>query len=65
MSAQLNDHIKPIGTAILIALAYWLFARVGDLLDAPPVYASAMWPPAGVALGAVLLRGRQALPTRT
>lgn len=59
---MMQISLKSLGTAIAVAAAYWLFARLGDLLDAPPVYASAMWPPAGIALGAVLLWGRQVLP---
>ena len=59
---DIKQRLKSLGIVIAIAAAYWLFARLGDLLDAPPVYASAIWPPAGIALGATLLLGRRALP---
>lgn len=46
--------------SLIIALAYVLSGRLGLLLAIPPGYATAIFPPAGVALGALLLRGRQA-----
>jgi len=58
----MKNYLKSPGLVVAIAAAYWLSASLGDLLDAPPVYASAMWPPAGIALGTVLLWGRRALP---
>ncbi|WP_054774027.1 CHASE domain-containing protein [Methylogaea oryzae] len=45
-----------------IAAAYWLFARFGLLLAVPPGYASAVWPPSGIALGAMLVWGNRLLP---
>ena len=40
---------------IAVALAYLLAARFGSLFAVPPGFASAIWPPAGIALGALLL----------
>ncbi|MBQ1784001.1 MAG: CHASE domain-containing protein [Gammaproteobacteria bacterium] len=40
---------------IVVALAYLLAARFGSLFAVPPGFASAIWPPAGIALAALLL----------
>jgi len=40
-----------------IALAYFVFGKLGLLLAIPPGYATAIWPPSGIALGALLLFG--------
>ena len=42
---------------LLLALAYYLSGRLGLLLAVPPGYATAMWPPSGVALAGILLLG--------
>ncbi|MCC6812230.1 MAG: MASE1 domain-containing protein [Deltaproteobacteria bacterium] len=44
-----------------IAVAYWATGRLGLLLAIPPGYATAAWPPAGIALGAALMLGPRAL----
>ena len=49
-------------TLVLVASAYFLAACVGLLLAIPPGYASAVWPPAGIALAARLALGGAALP---
>jgi signal transduction histidine kinase len=51
-----------ISAVLAMALAYWLFARLGLLLAVPPGYATAVWPPSGIALGAVLVWGGWLLP---
>lgn len=43
-----------------VALAYWVSGRIGLLLAIPPGYATAVWPPSGIALAAVLLLGPRA-----
>ena len=47
---------------LLVAAAYVLAGRMGQLLAFPPNYATAVWPPSGIALAAVLLLGRRAWP---
>ena len=47
--------------SLIIAAAYVLSGRLGLLLAIPPGYATAIFPPAGVALGALLLSGHRAL----
>jgi len=49
-------------TVLLVAAAYLLAAWIGLLLAIPPGYASPVWPPAGIALAALLALGRAALP---
>lgn len=39
---------------LLIALGYWLAARLSNQLSAPPIYASSLWLPAGLGLIAAL-----------
>ncbi len=45
-----------------VALAYFLAGRLGLELAIPPGYATAVWPPSGIALAAVLLAGRGVWP---
>ncbi len=45
-----------------IATAYYLAGQLGLLLAIPPAFSSAVWPAAGVALGAVLVWGWGVLP---
>lgn len=42
---------------IAIALAYYVTGRLGLLLAVPPGYATAVWPPSGVALAVILCLG--------
>jgi len=46
--------------ALLTAVAYYLTGRLGLALAVPPGYATAIWPPAGLALAAAILGGRRA-----
>ena len=45
-----------------VAAGYYLCGRLGLLLAIPPGYATAVWPPSGIALAAVLLWGPRVLP---
>jgi signal transduction histidine kinase len=47
---------------VVVAAAYYLTGRLGLMLAIPPGYATAVWPPSGLALAAVLLAGWQAAP---
>ena len=42
---------------LLLAFSYYLFAKLGLIFAIPPGYASAIWPPSGLALAAVMLWG--------
>lgn len=46
----------------LLVLLYVLFGRLGLLLAVPPGYATAIFPPAGLAVGAAFVFGASALP---
>ena len=45
-----------------IAAAYWATGRLALLLAIPPGYATAIWPPAGIAFAAILLYGARVWP---
>src|SRR2546430_15178116 len=45
-----------------LALAYFVTAKLALLLAIPPGYASAVWPAAGIALGALLVFGNRVWP---
>jgi PAS domain S-box-containing protein len=45
-----------------IGAAYYVTGRLGLLLALPPGYATPVWPPAGIALGALLLGGSRGWP---
>ncbi len=49
-------------TACVLAVAYFLAAKASLLLAIPPGYASAVWPPSGIALAALLLYGGRVWP---
>ena len=55
---MLKDLIAVIG----IIVAYWGLGQLGLLLAIPPGYATAIFPPAGLALTLVTLYGRRTLP---
>lgn len=52
---------RPIMAYLLLVFAYVVSGKLGLLLALPPGYASAIFPPAGIAVAAVLIKGRGAL----
>ncbi len=42
---------------LLLAVAYFVTGKLGLLLAVPPGYATAVWPPSGIALGGLLILG--------
>jgi PAS domain S-box-containing protein len=50
------------GQILLLAAAYFAAAKVSLLVAIPPGYASAIWPPSGIALAALLLGGNRLWP---
>lgn len=50
------------GEVLAVALAYYVTGRLGLLLAIPPGYATPIWPPAGIALAAVLIFGARIAP---
>ena len=45
-----------------LALAYFITGKLGVFLAIPPGYATAIWPPSGIALAGILLYGYRAWP---
>jgi len=48
--------------AVLLASVYYSAAKVSLLLAIPPGYATAVWPPSGIALAALLILGKRHWP---
>src|ERR671924_1154593 len=55
-------HFHTLVLVLGIAAAYCVTGRLGLLLALPPGYATAVWPPSGIALGAILLGGYRGWP---
>jgi CHASE1-domain containing sensor protein len=55
--APLRGKFSWIVISLCVALAYVVTAKLGLLLAVPPGYATAVWPPSGIALGALLVYG--------
>src|SRR5947207_1356600 len=51
-----------LSRVFILAVAYWISGRLGLLLAVPPGYATAVWPPSGVALIGILLLGGRHWP---
>lgn len=47
---------------LVLAVVYAILGRLGQLAAIPPGYVTAIWPPSGIALAAVLLRGSRVWP---
>src|ERR1700749_4736208 len=61
-SACLSPSRQHLLGCVALALAYVITGRLGLLLAVPPGYASAIFPPAGIAMAAALIGGRRTLP---
>jgi signal transduction histidine kinase/integral membrane sensor domain MASE1 len=55
-------RLHPVLLAGAIAIAYFATGKLALLLAIPPGYATAVWPPAGIALAAVMLYGSRVWP---
>ena len=62
MTPARNKKPNLILHIVVIALAYFITGKLGTYLAIPPGYASAVWPPSGIALAAVLLYGYRVWP---
>jgi len=45
-----------------VAAAYFVTGKLGTFLAIPPGYATAIWPPSGIALAGILIYGYRAWP---
>ena len=59
---SLQSFASLVGKILLLALAYFVTGQLAMLLAIPPGFVSAIFPPVGVALAAVLLWGYALLP---
>ena len=56
-----QSFARVVAASLLLAAGYALLGRLALLLAIPPGYATAIWPPAGLSLAAVMLGGRRVL----
>src|SRR3546814_7999503 len=49
-------------TLLLLTLVYWISAQPGVMFVTHGIYASLIWPPAGISLAALLVFGYRAWP---
>jgi CHASE1-domain containing sensor protein len=54
--------LQRLGPALLVGAGYFVTGKLALLLAIPPGYASAAWPPSGIALAGVLLGGWRVVP---
>ena len=54
--------VRYAGKVVFLAAAYFAAAKLALLAAIPPGYATAVWPPSGIALAAVLLLGNRVWP---
>lgn len=65
VSAAANQSIRSsawIFQILLLAAAYFATGKLGIFLAVPPGYATAIWPPSGIALAGILLYGYRVWP---
>jgi diguanylate cyclase (GGDEF)-like protein/PAS domain S-box-containing protein len=62
LMALQNPSIKSWLPVIVTAVLFYFAGKLTLSLSLPPSYAAAIWPPAGIGLGAVLLWGYRVLP---
>src|SRR5260221_7857064 len=58
----LDSPVPYVARVVLLAAAYFSAAKVALLVAIPPGYATAGWPPSGIALASVLLLGYRIWP---
>src|SRR5438132_9471180 len=58
----LDRPVPYLARVVLLAAAYFAAAKLALLVAIPPGYATAVWPPSGIALAGVLLLGSRIWP---
>ena len=58
----LRHHWLTTEVNVITAIAYFLMGLIGQLIAVPPGFATIIWPPAGLALAALLAFGKRTLP---
>lgn len=61
IAALKNKAVSSVGAIFLLAIAYVVFGRLALMLAIPPGFATAIFPPVGISLAAVLIWGRHLL----
>lgn len=66
MTSDYRDRLRFVGSYLakvaLLSAAYFATGKLGLMLAVPPGYATIIWPPSGIAIGALLLFGRSVWP---
>ncbi len=62
MSSQFFIRYRSVLIGLALVLIYVITGKLGLMLALPPGYASAIFPPAGIAIAAVYLGGKRLLP---
>jgi integral membrane sensor domain MASE1 len=57
-----HSGVVRLALVAIVAVVYFGAGRLGLLLAIPPGFATAVWPPSGIAQAAVLLLGPRAWP---
>jgi PAS domain S-box-containing protein len=55
-------RLELLAKLALLAAVYYLTGKFGESIAIPPGYATVVWPPSGIALGALLAHGRRLAP---
>jgi diguanylate cyclase (GGDEF)-like protein len=58
----LDRPVSYLAKVVVLAVAYFLTAKLALLVAIPPGYATAVWPPSGIAFASVLLLGSRIWP---
>ncbi|MDH5185322.1 MAG: hypothetical protein OEX12_15700, partial [Gammaproteobacteria bacterium] len=59
IASSKNDISRGIANILLLCIAYTLVGRLSLMLAIPPGYATAIFPPAGIAIAALLIWGNR------
>ena len=58
----MNKILLLFNKILLLATAYFVTGKLGLMLAVPPGYATAIWPPSGIALAGIIVFGWRAWP---
>ena len=58
----MTQRLRHLAAIAAMAAGYYASGRLGLLLAVPPGYATAVWPPSGIALAGVLVYGLRLCP---
>ena len=64
MLPRVFTHSKGISFSLAVVLIYIITGKLGLMLAVPPGYASAIFPPAGIAIAITYIAGKRATDDR-